>query len=233
LTSELASALPPGLLTRANIVIPRGRGSLFTAVWQPDRATAAGASDRPAGAGFGDNVDYALWGFSDAAGQFPADLEKLDSATLQQIVTERIRDWSPAFRRLIDASDPDTINAFPVKSATPVNPWSTGRVTLLGDAIHATSPTGGNGANTALRDADLLRRSLIAARAGELPLISAISAYEREMLDYGFAAVKQSLRNAQRAATSTRFSRAAFRTILRLTAAIAPMRAGMARGLGR
>jgi hypothetical protein len=43
--------------------------------------------------------------------------------------------------------------------------WAPGPVTLLGDAIHATSPTGGNGANTALRDADLLRRSLIAARS--------------------------------------------------------------------
>ena len=211
LSPERASDLPPALTSRANIVVPGGRGSLFTAVW--DGAAA-----------------YALWGFSDATGRFPPEVEKLDGVPLQQIVTERIGGWSPAFHRLIDGSDPGTVNAFRVKSATPVRPWPTGRVTLLGDAIHNMTPMAGIGANTALRDADLLRRTLIAAGAG---LIPAISRYEREMLEYGFAAVRQSLRNAQRTATSTRLSRATFRTILRLTAAIPPIRRSMARGLGR
>jgi hypothetical protein len=53
------------------------------------------------------------------------------------------------------------------------------------------------------------------------------------MLDYGFAAVRRSLRNARRAATSTWFSRAALRTVLRVTATIPPMRRSMARSLGR
>jgi hypothetical protein len=42
-----------------------------------------------------------------------------------------------------------------------VRPWPTGPVTLLGDAIHNMTRMAGSGANTALRDADLLRRQLI------------------------------------------------------------------------
>lgn len=49
---------------------------------------------------------------------------------------------------------------------------ASGPVTLLGDAIHATSPTGGNGANTVLRDADLLRRCLIESGEGRQALFA-------------------------------------------------------------
>jgi 2-polyprenyl-6-methoxyphenol hydroxylase-like FAD-dependent oxidoreductase len=71
--------------------------------------------------------------------------------------------------------------------------WPLGPVTLLGDAIHATSPTGGNGANTALHDADLLRRNLIAAAAGEQPLLEAVGDYERQLFTYGTEAVRHSV----------------------------------------
>jgi 2-polyprenyl-6-methoxyphenol hydroxylase-like FAD-dependent oxidoreductase len=88
----------------------------------------------------------------------------------------------------------------------------------------------GVGANTALRDADLLRRELTAA--APVSVVAAFSRYEREMLRYGFAAVRQSLRNAEQAAHSTVLGRAAFRTVLRLTGAVPPMRRRMARSLG-
>ncbi|MFG2844122.1 FAD-dependent oxidoreductase [Kitasatospora sp. NPDC048296] len=54
-------------------------------------------------------------------------------------------------------------------------------------------PSGGQGANTALRDAALLTRSLAAVQRGEAELPSAVEEYERRMLDYGFAAVAESL----------------------------------------
>jgi len=56
------------------------------------------------------------------------------------------------------------------------------------------SPAGGSGANTALRDAGLLCRQLIAAARGEAPLLAAVGAYERAMVAYGFDAVRASQR---------------------------------------
>jgi salicylate hydroxylase len=206
------TALPEVLISRVNMVIPRGPGSLFTAPWQPTSAEAG----------------YVLWGFADAAGRFPADVASWDGPALQSLVASRMADWSDVFGRLIGGSDPATVNALRVKSAIPVDPWPTGRVTLLGDAIHNMTPMAGIGANTALRDADLLRRRLAAGG----PLMDAVAGYEREMLDYGFAAVRKSLRNARRAASATRAGRLGFRTMLRVTAATPPLRRAIARGMG-
>ncbi|MFF5141133.1 hypothetical protein ACFY6U_15680 [Streptomyces sp. NPDC013157] len=55
------------------------------------------------------------------------------------------------------------------------------------------APTGGNGANTALRDADLLRRRLIEAGEGRRELLDAVDDYERQMFEYGAEAVRSSL----------------------------------------
>jgi 2-polyprenyl-6-methoxyphenol hydroxylase-like FAD-dependent oxidoreductase len=58
-------------------------------------------------------------------------------------------------------------------------------------------PTRGIGGNTALRDAELLCRQLIAASSGERPLLQAVHDYEVEMLRYGFAAVRGSMQALQ------------------------------------
>ena len=52
------------------------------------------------------------------------------------------------------------------------------------------SPAGGSGANTALRDAHLLCETLISVAHHEKALTPAIHAYEAQMLDYGFEAVR-------------------------------------------
>jgi 2-polyprenyl-6-methoxyphenol hydroxylase-like FAD-dependent oxidoreductase len=71
-------------------------------------------------------------------------------------------------------------------------------VTLLGDALHNMTPYRGIGANTALRDAAALRQALRAVDRAEDDMIPALAAYEREMVDYGFRAVRESLRNMER-----------------------------------
>jgi 2-polyprenyl-6-methoxyphenol hydroxylase-like FAD-dependent oxidoreductase len=55
------------------------------------------------------------------------------------------------------------------------------------------TPGRGEGANTALRDAGLLRDALVDVAAGRLPLVDAVERYQAEMLRYGFQAVADSL----------------------------------------
>jgi 2-polyprenyl-6-methoxyphenol hydroxylase-like FAD-dependent oxidoreductase len=234
LTSSSSSGrgLPAALTTDANLVIPSGRGFMFTAVWHHDRRTVQPDGDLPEGFLLDNTADYTFWAYADAADQFPAGATDLDGATLIQVVLDKTQDWSPALRELVSGSDPETVNALRLKSASPVKPWLTGPVTLIGDAIHNMTPMAGVGANTALRDADLLRRRLIAAHRGEIGLTEAVADYERRMLEYGFAAVKQSLRNTKQVRSPNRVRTAVFRTVLRVVNAVPMFKRRMAAGLG-
>src|SRR5262249_23867 len=108
-------------------------------------------------------------------------------------------------------------------SAKPVTPWSSGNVTLLGDAVHNMTPAGGVGANTALRDAALLSRKLAAVARGDTSLIAAVHDYEMAMPHYGFAAVKKSIGRTQQALAG-RLARARDRTFLRLCGIVPALR---------
>jgi 2-polyprenyl-6-methoxyphenol hydroxylase-like FAD-dependent oxidoreductase len=99
--------------------------------------------------------------------------------------------------------------------STPVEPWTSTAVTVLGDAVHNMPPVGGLGANTALRDAAALADQLLAVRDGA-PLLPAVAAYEAQMRDWGYRAVRDSLRNARQATTSNAVVRHAARAYFRV-----------------
>lgn len=123
----------------------------------------------------------------------PEAFRNADGPALHQLARTMVKGWHPALLQLIDEADiPAT---FPVRitSARPVKPWHTPNVTLLGDAIHTMSPGRGEGANTALRDAALLRHALVEAEARGIPFVQAKIHYETTMLHYGFEAVAKSL----------------------------------------
>ncbi|MCP2324473.1 2-polyprenyl-6-methoxyphenol hydroxylase-like FAD-dependent oxidoreductase [Hamadaea flava] len=232
LTESALARLPQQLTRDANLVIPAGRGNLFTAVWRHDRATVAPDANLPEGFLLDNTADYTFWAYADASAQFPSDVDGYDGEALTRLILDRTPDWSAELRDLIGGSDPATVNVVRIRSATPVDPWPTGPVTLLGDAIHNMTPMAGIGANTALRDADLLRRQLIAVESGLLSQAAAVAEYERQMRDYGFAAVKQSLRNARQAASANRFGRTMFRTVLWTMSAVPPLKRRFARSFG-
>ena len=220
-------ALPGALLAGPTSVLPGRSGSMFTAVWRGDRQNAAAADFV-----FDTTTDYVFWAYADAAGAFPphAELVALAGDALAGLVGERIAGWAPGLRRLVAGSEPETVHALRIRSAEPVAAWPTGPVTLLGDAIHNMTPMAGIGANTALRDADLVRRMLIAVRDGATPQPVAVADYERQMLDYGFAAVAASLRNARAAASGNRAARHAFRTVLRVADGVPALKRRMFAG---
>ena len=56
------------------------------------------------------------------------------------------------------------------------------------------TPDRGIGANVAIKDAARLKRALVQAHRGERDIVDAIHEYESGMLDYGFRAVRNSLK---------------------------------------
>ena len=92
--------------------------------------------------------------------------QELTRAELQAITDETIRDrvlaafggWHSPIRSLV--SNTRQIMRTAIYDVPSLPTWHAGRVMLLGDAAHAMSPAGGQGASLALEDAMLLGRSL-------------------------------------------------------------------------
>jgi 2-polyprenyl-6-methoxyphenol hydroxylase-like FAD-dependent oxidoreductase len=147
-----------------------------------------------------DREEYVMWGFSAHRDSFGLRETAGDTtfADTRAAVLAQMSEWSRELRHLVERADPASLTAFAVKSSVPIAPWPTGRITLLGDALHNMTPFRGIGANTALRDALLLRNALARVDRSERDLLAALADYEREIIDYGFAAVRASLANMNR-----------------------------------
>ena len=247
--------LTPRLYESVNNIMPRDATSMFVAVWEGDRTkipmlAGVGGNDPagglPPGTLFDNTRDYLIWGYAARRDSYPPQIAAAgsadgsvggladgpDGAALQRAVLARIERWHPDLRRLVADSDPATVNPVRIRSMAPVEAWPSSNVTLIGDAIHNMTPMAGIGANTALRDADLLCRKLIEVDRGQARLVAAVGEYEAAMLDYAFAAVKLSLANAKRAASGGPVSRTLSRAVFRTINALPPVKARMARTFG-
>lgn len=80
-------------------------------------------------------------------------------------------------KELIDSTD--KVFEFPMSDRDPVEQWSFGRLTLLGDAAHAMYPIGSNGASQAIIDAETLAAHLT-KNISDIP--AALKAYEQDRL---------------------------------------------------
>ncbi|GAA3586319.1 FAD-dependent monooxygenase [Amycolatopsis ultiminotia] len=138
--------------------------------------------------------DYINWGFAAATDKYPKDILKVRGQELMDLILGMTEDWHPNYRELIRLTDPSTCFPINIMTSKPIPLWEPTNITLIGDAIHTMTPGRGVGANTALRDAALLAKNLTAVRDGEMKLMEAIHDYEAQMVEYGFAAVKDSLK---------------------------------------
>ena len=169
--------------------------------------------------------DYLMWAVAGDRGQFGVPDQRLTAmspADLHALSATLIRTWHPDLRALHAQAAVDETFLVRIRASRPVPAWPPSRVTVLGDAIHAMSPARGSGANTALQDAALLCRTLAGAGAagagGALAdgdLVAAVGDYEKQMRDYGYAAVAAS--SQAEAETGMRHNRLMFWLYRRLT----------------
>jgi len=140
---------------------------------------------------YGDYLMVVFTGTPEVLGHSDEELFALTPKALWQVVVEGVEGWHPAIREVVAAAD--AAAAFPItlRSCTRIDPWPTGRVTLLGDAVHPMTPAAGAGANTALHDAALLTAAL--RDRG----VDGLAEYEREMIGHARGVVADSRRRAE------------------------------------
>lgn len=102
------------------------------------------------------------------------DLDMIMNEEWQARMLDLFRDDLPFISEMIRATQ-SSIIGFPIYDIATQPLWHTDRVVLVGDAIHAVSPSAGQGASLALEDAIVLARCL---RDGE-DLSQAFATYER------------------------------------------------------
>jgi 2-polyprenyl-6-methoxyphenol hydroxylase-like FAD-dependent oxidoreductase len=91
---------------------------------------------------------------------FPKDLRKASGAELQRIAAMSLEAWPDRAASVVRAGDPAAFFLVEMYTSVPCALDAPTNVTLLGDAIHAMTPTLGRGANVAMRDGALLGREL-------------------------------------------------------------------------
>ena len=102
---------------------------------------------------------------------------QLESWSIKGDPTECLKDfegWHPDITEMIGAAD--TLHKWGIFVREPLARWSTGRVTLLGDACHSMVPYLGQGVNMAIEDACVISRYL---KANNNP-VQAFELYENE-----------------------------------------------------
>lgn len=105
-------------------------------------------------------------GWTEEGWTLPGDIDELRAA---------YADFHPDARALLAACDSVTRSALHVRE--PMERWSMGHVTLLGDAAHPMVPFMAQGACMAIEDAVVLARAVQGAAVADIP--TALQAYER------------------------------------------------------
>jgi 2-polyprenyl-6-methoxyphenol hydroxylase-like FAD-dependent oxidoreductase len=218
-----AGTLVPGRLrTGMNMIMAAVPFFLFTSVFgRPEHDGQAGVE---ALARQGDYLLCALVARREAC---PPGIEAFSGPELRATAATMMAGWHRDLTVLAAEADPATFGAYPFTAAPPASDRASSTVTLLGDAVHAMPPAGGNGANMAFRDASLLRLNLADAARGSAPLLQAIGDYERDMRDYAFSAIRSAMTNERLGLNASPVAQAGMRAWFRLCDAFpAAKRAG-------
>jgi 2-polyprenyl-6-methoxyphenol hydroxylase-like FAD-dependent oxidoreductase len=190
LTDEVRALLTPKMLRGVTMVFaPHGINTIFHVMefdWQRGTTDPELVASWP-GMTFDNTRDYVMWGFASHRRLLPDNFMDLSGPELHQLVLDRTRSWAPNLRRLFELADSSSCFPLNIRTSEPVDPWPSTNVTLIGDAVHTMTPGLGVGANTALRDAEILGGNLT-----RMSVVDAVADYERQMHGYAWDAVVKS-----------------------------------------
>ena len=140
--------------------------------------------------------DYIYWvlgGQTSIFGIPDEQLLRMSSEKVAKLSIDITSKWQPQLRSILELQDTTQTSALRVSTALPeMVPWqSSARVTVIGDAVHVMPPTGGVGANTALRDAATLGKLIVENGINKIG-IDEIATYEKLMREYSEESLKGS-----------------------------------------
>lgn len=139
-----------------------------------------------------DYVGCIVSGRKEFFGTDDTELRKKTSDELQQLAADLLSDWPSEASSVPAAGEKGSFFYIEMNSSIPFSLEPHQNVTLLGDAIHAMTPSLGRGANVALRDARILGEELIKVANENKELAVSLKEYEAEMIQYGFNVVRHS-----------------------------------------
>ncbi|MGY1980276.1 FAD-dependent oxidoreductase [Nocardia gipuzkoensis] len=131
-----------------------------------------------------------IWGAMFPESADTDSLRDLRGCELQAALLGRFRErgWAEHTLEVIAQADPHSVAGFRFNAASTraddLAPWPAGRITALGDAVHATPPTAGMGAGAAIRDAASLLEH-VSAGADTATLTEAVEHFEAGMRQRG------------------------------------------------
>ncbi len=98
-----------------------------------------------------------------------------EKGSAREVLRSHFGQWAPGVQALIDKLDPTTTNRVEILDLDPFHTWVKGRIAVLGDAAHNTTPDIGQGGCSAMEDAVALQFSF---RDNPDDVYAALAAYE-------------------------------------------------------
>lgn len=132
--------------------------------------------------------DYLYWACIGSAGRLGGPVRTEGTAALQARVRHISQGWAPALQTALALADPLSLSVRTVQVTAAMPEWHSERIAFLGDAVHAMSPAGGLGANTALVGAASLAAHLTHSDSAA----QALRNYGTELQTRGAAAIRLS-----------------------------------------
>ncbi|MDN5289075.1 MAG: hypothetical protein JWR38_5349 [Mucilaginibacter sp.] len=197
---EAQKQIAPALQTGTAVVFEDEVAMIADAMQFDSKPIIINDQDKPA-YNLSPTEDYMYWALIGNRSRFGLREEQeltFAPGELDGCLKKVITTWDPALSALFEFANPETLTMVPVKTSLPTDKWESNNVTALGDAIHAMSPAGGLGANTALYDAAILCEGLTRVASGQVNLLAAIAAYEEKMREHSINAINESQQGGQK-----------------------------------